>query len=249
MSEVAATVKKTIRRKTTPSVEDTSSSVKTSPAASAKLTKVKEDAFADVILAITQAKDEFLALQKHREETKEVWEKEQQEHEQEVFEKSQQEEVTRKREQETYEYETAKKRRAEEDAFLEKKVRFEKELTERKAIIEAEHQEVVELRRQVAGFEQEKEKAVKEATVLLQKNLTDGFTTEKKLHDQETKAEKELLALKITNLIGENTRLNQEVTLLKKSLEETTRQLKDVAVKVIESSANTSERPRISVQE
>ena len=56
--------------------------------------------------------------------------------------------------------------------------------------------------------------------------------------DQEQKSEKELLAFKITNLTQENARQSQEIITLKKSLENATAQLKDVAVKVIESSGN-----------
>ena len=54
------------------------------------------------------------------------------------------------------------------------------------------------------------------------------------------KSEKELLVLKITNLTQENSRQSNEIAVLKKSLEEATRQLKDVAVKVIESSSSNT---------
>lgn len=47
-----------------------------------------------------------------------------------------------------------------------------------------------------------------------------------------------MLNLRIENLAQENSRQAREVELLKKALEEATRQLKDVAVKIIESSTS-----------
>lgn len=92
----------------------------------------------------------------------------------------------------------------------------------------------------VRGFESEKEKAVTKA---LQKELTSAFETEKKLREQEFKAEKELLNLKISNLIIENSRQANEIETLKKALDDTTRQIKEVAAKVIESG---SPQPKIT---
>lgn len=41
--------------------------------------------------------------------------------------------------------------------------------------------------------------------------------------------------MKVANLEAENSRLNKEIEILKKSLDEATRQVKEIAVKVIES--------------
>ena len=116
---------------------------------------------------------------------------------------------------------------------------WEKELVEQKDNIEAERQELVKLRKLVEDFEEQKEKAVKEANSLLQKDLTNNFEIEKKLRDQEIKSEKEILNLRINNLSSENTRLINEISILKKALEEATKQVKDIAVKVIESSSSS----------
>lgn len=107
-----------------------------------------------------------------------------------------------------------------------------------KDVIAKEKQEPEMFRKQVAGFEGEKEKAIKEACNVLEKELSDQYTAEKKLREQEVRSERELLGLKIANLTSENTRVTNEIVMLKKSLEETTRQLKEIAVKVIESSSN-----------
>lgn len=100
------------------------------------------------------------------------------------------------------------------------------------------------MRKIAQNFDQEKEKAVKEACGLLQKQLQNAFAAEKKLREQEIKSEKELLALKITNLTQDNIRQANEIAVLKKSIEEATAQLKDVAVKVIESSNASIKMPQ-----
>lgn len=236
----ATTVKKTTRaRKTTASLDE---KLQESLLPTTKELQTQETFFDELVTTITTAKTAFLTLQKQIVETKMLWEKDQQEHIASLQDKNQQEEINRKREQEMYEYETAKKRRQEEDAFVGKKSTWEKELYSQKEIIGEERKELAMLRKQVEGFEADKQKAIKEATVMLQKDLEGTFATEKKLKDQEVKAEKDMLALKLANLIQENTRQAKEIETLKLSLEQATTQLKDVAVKVIES-ANPSKQP------
>lgn len=235
--QVTTTVKKTTRtRKTT-----ATPTVVSEATVSTKAVTAFEDIFNDVIQSINESKAEFLRLQREIEETKRAWVREQQEHEVSIAQRNQQEELARKREQEAYEYETKLARRKAEDEFLEKKARWERELAVSKEEIEKEREELVTLRERVSGFDMEKTKAVKEAQVILQKELNEQITMEKKLREQEVKAEKELLALKITTLTQENTRMNHEIEALKKALTDATAQLKDVAVKVIESS-NTSSK-------
>jgi chromosome segregation ATPase len=240
MSPIATTtVKKTTRAKktaATPSVEaiPVAKPVSSSP----KNLKAYEDSFADLLRSINTAKEEFMALQKEIDEVRESWNKKQRDHEIAIAERDQQEEIARKRENETYNYETSLAHKKAEDEFLEKKAKWERELEVRKDELAKEKLELETLRKQAAGFEAEKEKVVKEASLKLQKELTERFLTEKKLREQEVKAEQELLAFKITNLTQENLRQTNEINTLKKSLENATAQLKDVAVKVIESSGN-----------
>jgi colicin import membrane protein len=232
-----ATVKKTTRARKT-AVSSESIFVTKPVSALTKNLKAYEGIFADLIRSINESREEFMSLQKEIDEARESWNKEQRDHEIAIAERDQQEEIARKRETETYNYETALARKKVEDEFLEKKAKWEKELAERKDEIAKEKEELEFLRKQVDGFETEKEKAVKEASLKLQKELTDRFATEKKLREQEVKSEQELLAFKITNLTSENERQADEIALLKKSLEQATTQLKDVAVKVIESSSS-----------
>lgn len=230
------TVKRTVRaRKTAPVSDQALADTTLSSNLSSKALKPLEDAFTKLTVVITTAREEYEALQKQIAEVKEAWEKEQRLHVLKIQERDTQEEVERKREQELYNYETTLKRRQEEDEFLEKKAKWEKELQSQKDAIEKDRDELEMLRKQVAGFQQELDKAVKDASLKLQKELTERFVTEKKLREQEVKSEQELLALKITNLTQENERQADEIALLKKSLENATAQLKDVAVKVIES--------------
>ena len=103
----------------------------------------------------------------------------------------------------------------------------------------------MDLREKVAGFETEMTKAVKEAQTNLVKEMEAEYTTERKLREQEIKSEKEILNLKINSLVSDNARLTAEVESLKKALDEAARQVKEIAVKVIEGRAakqtNTSE--------
>lgn len=237
MSDTATTlVKKTTRtRKTSALPSETTSDMIASPLL--KTIKSKEEAFTHLLEKVTSVKEEFEQLQKNIKETTEAWIKEQKDHDIQLQERNTQEEITQKRERETYEYETMLKRRQTEDEFLEKKHKWEKELQERKEELENDKKELENLRKQVAGFEEEVGIAVKEATSILQKDLTEQFANEKKLREQEVKAEKDLLTLRITNLSQENSRQAQEIEALKKSVDDATRQLKEVAVKVIESAS------------
>lgn len=239
MSDTTTATKRTTRRKTAAQAEPLLPELKLSSAVSSlssKETADQEGKFMDLIGAISKTKEEFVSLQKEIFQIKEVWAREQEEHVRSITERDQEEDLTRKREKETYQYETAKNRRQEEDEFAEKKLKWEKDLQARRDELQKEKEELLILRKQVSGFEAELGKAVKEGKLSLQKELTDQFASEKKLREQEIKSEKELLGLKIQNLSQENTRQSQEVEALKKALENATAQLKDVAVRVIESS-------------
>lgn len=249
MSDTTTTTKRTTRRKTVASTEPLLSELKLATATSSTSSKIKtdhEEKFTDLVDAISKAKEEFVNLQKEIVQIKEIWAKEQEEHIRQLTERDQQEELARKREKETYQYEAAKERRQLEDEFLEKKLKWEKELQSRKDELQKEKEELLMLRKQVSGFDTELEKAVKEGKLSLQKELTDQFATEKKLREQEVKAEKEILGLKIQNFVQENTRQSQEIIALKKALEEATAQLKDVAVRVIESSKPSQPAIKVS---
>lgn len=235
MNDTATPVKRITRKKTsaTPSVEPPIVS------ATPRNVKVVSELFTELISTIDEDKTSFDTLQKEILEIRESWTKEQARHETAVKERDQQEELERRREREAYEYELGKTRKQVQDEFAERKAKWEKELLERKEELEQDKKELVALRGQVAGFEKEIERAVKEVRDILSKELTEQFATEKRLSEQEVKAERELLELKNQNLTAESERQAREVEVLKKALEVATVQLKDIAVKVIESSGTT----------
>lgn len=195
----------------------------------------KSDPFTIFFKEISDLQSEFERLQKEISQTKESWSVEQKAHQKKLEDRNIMEELEMKRNKETYEYELARKHKQEEDEFADKKANWEKELKDQQEVLEKEKAELLELRKMTDGFETEKEKVVAEAQEALQKELVAKFETERKLREQEIKAEKDILNLKITNLTSENNRLNGEMTNLRKALEEATRQVKEIAVKVIES--------------
>lgn len=233
------TAKKTTRTRKTASaqaapVSDTQS---VSPILVGSKTSITKS-FDDLNAVIIQSKQEFDSLQKEIAQTKQDWEREKKQHDLETTQQKHQEELERKREQETYQYTTNLTRKRTEDEFADKKLSWEKDLAQRKEELEAQKRELEDLRKQVSSFEGQKDQAVKETESLIKKQLTQEFDNEKRLREQEVKAEKEILGLKIANLEADNLRLNKEMEVLKRSLDETTRQVKEIAVKVIESGSN-----------
>ena len=156
----------------------------------------------------------------------------------ELVQQKTQEEVERKREQETYQYETSLVRKRAEDEFNDKKLAWEKDLSQRKQELENQKRELEELKKLTDSFDSQKQQAVREAQVEIEKELKDSFENENKLREQEIKAEKAVLDLKISNLESENTRQSKEIEVLKRAFDEATKQVKEIAVKVIESGSN-----------
>lgn len=224
--------KATRARKT---ISEAASSPSVSPAIKDyKIFQEVVDFFSGLFEKIEQAKTETLGLQKEIMETKEKWQKEQAEHEVEIARASENQALTRKREEEEYEYQKKFERKKTEDEFAEKKGLWEKQLKEEKDKIDAERKELADLRNRVGSFEAELQKAVKEAQSVTTRDLEARYAGERKLREQEVKSEKDILALKIDSLTKENSRQTAEIETLKKAFDEATRQLKDVAVKVIE---------------
>lgn len=238
MTEVTIPVaKKTTRTRKATAVTSTSIHSSFATPQASNLIETLE-AFTSLLEKINKTKEDFEKLQKEISDTREGWAKEQRQHHQAVMERNQEEELASKREQETYEYEMGLQRKKADDEFADKKNKWEKELAERKEEIEADKKELAELRKQVAAFEAEKEKAINEASHLLTRELTGRFEIENKLKEQEYKAEKDISALKIESLTTDNGRQAKEIESLKRALEEATRQIKEVAVKVIESGSS-----------
>lgn len=238
MEEGTTAVKKPVRTRKTSATAITTQSTDFSNTPAAKTSVGISAIFTQISLKIADSKTEFENLIKQIAETKESWIKEQEERSEEFTKRQEQEAIERKREQETYNYNSALTRKRAEDEFADKKLQWEKELSTRKQELTDQQKELEDLRKIVADFNNQKEQAVKTAENLLQQTLTQQFETEKKLREQEFKSEKEILNLKITSLTAENNRLISELTVLKKNLEESTQQIKEVAIKIIEARNN-----------
>ncbi len=151
--------------------------------------------------------------------------------------------IAHQRERETYEYETLLVHRKTEDEFISQKAAWEKVLLDEKDNLVAERKELDTLRKQVSSFPAETDRTVKEACVSLQKQLESQFATEKKSLELSHKAEKDLLSLRLETLLSETSRQAKEIESLKSSLAQATDQIKQIAVKVIES--GSSPKPAI----
>ncbi len=246
MEESTPVIKKTARTRKTDSVQSSSTNVISStPSATSvsetSITKI----FEELTIKITQSKQGYESLQRQIEQTRQEWVREQKQYEVELSQQKTQGELERKREKETYEYSTTLARKRIEDEFQDKKLAWEKELSQRKEELENQKRELEELRKLSAGFDEQTEKAVKEALDVSEKELTDKFNQEKKLREQEVKSEKDILGLKISNLEGENSRLVKELEILKRSFDEATRQVREIAVKVIESGQPKNQLPSV----
>ena len=209
----------------------------------AETAKTALSLFDGLLENIFNTKAEFETLQREITAVKESWKKEQEDHKREVSERSTQEEIERQREKERYEYETGLVRKKAENDFEEKLQKWEKELAERKEEIEQDKKELESLRRQVASFENEKEKAVEAAQAALTKELSEKSENERKMREQEIKAEKEILNLKLESLTTENQKQAAEIVNLQKALNAATAQVKDIAVKVIEAGGPSAKTP------
>lgn len=239
MDEAKTTVKRTARTKKTTSGQTVSTPL--------DVQHINTINFDELVAKIFQTKEGFDNLQKEMSQAKQDWIREQKQHEADMQQQKAQEELERKREQETYQYSTALTRKRAEDEFQDKKLAWEKELAQRKEELESQKRELEQLRKLAAEFDNQKETAVKEAESLLEKQLTEKFVTEKILKEQEFKAEKDILNLKIANLETDNSRLTKEIETLKRSFDEATRQVKEIAVKVIESGSNQP-KPQVTLE-
>lgn len=224
----------TTPKKTTRARKALSQAASTEPDLQPVNTMITQD-FDGLVDKIVKNRQEFDNLQKEIAQVKQDWAREQKQHEVDLVQQKTQEELERKREQETYQYNTNLTRKRVEDEFTDKKMAWEKELAQRKDELNEQRKELEDLRKQVAGFDNLKDQAVKEAQALVEKQLTEQFDQERKLREQEVKSEKEIMGIKISNLDAENSRLTKEIEILKRSLDEATRQVKEIAVKVIES--------------
>ncbi len=142
-------------------------------------------------------------------------------------------------EQKSYEEILKRKRQRdeEEDKYqvdLEKR-RWNQRLEEEKEVYQQKLTELEDLKKQVAQFPQDKEKSINEAVGKALADARKQFETEKSFTKQESETALKIAQLQISQF--ENTLKDQsiEIVQLKKQLEEATKQVKDIAVAVIDS--------------
>lgn len=142
-------------------------------------------------------------------------------------------------EQKSYEENLKRRRQREEEEYkyqadLEKR-RWEGELEEEKQAYQQKLTELEELKKQVAQFPSEKEKSISEAVGKALTEARKQSETEKSFTKQESETALKIAGLKISQLENTVKDQNVEIAQLKKQLEEATKQVKDIAVAVIES--------------
>lgn len=175
---------------------------------------------------------EFLQLQ---EEQKKAWKLEQEE-----------DAKMRQREEEEYLYGLKLKRKKEHDEYTEEqnKIRaiFEEEMREKKdeveqkeKLLQAQLNELEELRKFRQQAEILKEKAVQESLGKQQKDLQKDFETRSTLENQKNSAEKDLLEQKIKTLDEQAAHYFSELNLFKKELRTANDKAQELALTIIQS--------------
>lgn len=196
---------------------------------------------ADLKMMLDVALAEIAREKKWREEIAEEWEKQRRQ----VEEERREQKARLDHEEEEYRYQLQLQRQKEENEFEEKKnearKKFATEVAEKEAVlakreeaIKLAEKELTELRQQAEAFPSQLETAVGKAASEAKSAAEKEAAINHQLFAQKAQSEKELLEQKIASL-QETVKLQvEEVTSLKRVADEATKQLKDVAVKVIQ---------------
>jgi hypothetical protein len=155
------------------------------------------------------------------------WDNEQKEYEQRVARE-------RTRETEEYNYEQQIKHKKEHDVWEEEKQKREKVLTDKEEKLSDQMQELEDLRKQAAQFQIAMDKAVKEAIAKTIVDERKEAQIRANFTKQETDTRIQIATLKIASLEKIVKDQTDEIIELKRQLETATRQVKDIAVAVIE---------------
>jgi len=170
----------------------------------------------------------------------EVQKKKEVDFEKEIAEKWEAMEKLQERDEEEYAY--AKKLQKERDADERENERFarERKMQEEKEVKEALVTELNDLRKKVTATPTETERAVKDAVTkaVAQSQMESGVKAQ--LTKQQSDAELNLARVKADMLESTVKAQMQDITILKKQLEDATRQVKDIAVSVIENTRKES---------
>lgn len=173
-------------------------------------------------------------LEKEMKKMKEYYEQEKKNYQSKFDEELRQKTISREREDDEYSYNLSIKHRDELDEFNRQKYIQEEQLKDRRDILESREKEIKEMEKEVTTIPEKINQSVKEAKEILTKEMLEKFSREKyesKLaHDSDVKIKE----LKITNLENAVKMQNTEIEALKRQLLEANRQLKEMAVSVIE---------------
>ncbi len=179
---------------------------------------------------------------------REEWNKEQQENENSVRGRELQIKKQREREEEEYKYKLSLERRKEAAEYElrktelqreleEERKKVERELAERKAVLAAQENELLELRKRVERFPKELEEAVKKTEASVRTALQQQYEYDAKLAAKDVESEKRLSAMNIANLEAVVAKQQAQIAELAKQFQAATKQVQEMAVKAIESSS------------
>lgn len=151
-----------------------------------------------------------------------------------------------KREQEEYAYELQLQRKKEENEYEEKRAAREAELAEREKTLKAAEQELVELREKTKRFSSELEDAIKKAKEEKEHEVRKEEQVKADLLKEKYDGERKIASLTIDTLKERVANLEGETAALKEQFASATKEVKDVAVKVIEGRSRFEEAERMA---
>lgn len=154
----------------------------------------------------------------------------------------------RSRTEEEYQYQLKMKKLRDMDEWSEELRKHERTLKEEKEVRVQMETELADLRKQVASFATELDNAVKEAVTRTIAEQKKEAQIAQNFAKQEAQAVERIAALKIASFEATVKSQSQEIAELKRQLENATRQVKDIAVSVIESSKKDSTTQQLSPQ-
>lgn len=172
---------------------------------------------------------------------KEQWTEEQLHRKEELEQAAKQQESARSREEEEYRYQLALEKRKATDEYEIKKQERERVVKVREEAIGRREQEILVMETELSALSERIDREVKKATAEVSKTLQERHTDEiqraKLAHEHEQK----IAELTITGLGGTVKAQGSEIESLKRQLGEAQRQLKDMAIAVIEARSSKAQ--------
>lgn len=191
-------------------------------------------------------------LEREIETTRAGWEHERKQHEQEIKERDAAEQKRRQRELDDYKYSFAREQQAARDQAADELSKTEKDLAERKTLLErqwaereaalaAREQDLAELRARVSGFANELRAAEERAREEATERIGQQHEAAIELLRRELEGEKNVLSTKIAALERTAKDQAEQLTRLEEQLEKAREQVQEIAVRAIEGSASAKQ--------